>query len=167
MRVTRTFGFVDLSGFTSFTESYGDSEAVDVLAEFRGCIRRIASDRGVRVDKWLGDGAMFVGVDATEVIDTMLEIGRSWGGWPMALRGGVATGEVILFEGDDYIGSPVNLAARLCDIASPGELLVPVGTEVSAPTIGTGPVAVPGFVRPVEVGHYALDGRELKLVSEG
>jgi len=30
---------------------------------------------------------------------------------------------VLLFEGDDYIGRPVNMAARLCEAAGPGELL--------------------------------------------
>jgi class 3 adenylate cyclase len=30
---------------------------------------------------------------------------------------------VLLFEGDDYVGRPANLAARLCDAAEPGEIL--------------------------------------------
>ena len=38
-------------------------------------------------------------------------------------RAGMAGGAVILFEGDDYIGGPVNLAARLCDAAAPHEIL--------------------------------------------
>jgi class 3 adenylate cyclase len=45
-------------------------------------------------------------------------------GCALPLRGGVAAGRVILFEGDDYIGRPVNLAARLCDEAEPHQLLV-------------------------------------------
>ena len=35
----------------------------------------------------------------------------------------MASGAVILFEGDDYIGGAVNLAARLCDMAAPQEVL--------------------------------------------
>jgi class 3 adenylate cyclase len=31
----------------------------------------------------------------------------------------------LLFEGDDYIGSAVNMAARLCDAAGPHEVLMP------------------------------------------
>ena len=43
----------------------------------------------------------------------------------------MARGPVILFEGDDYIGTAVNLAARLCDIAAPHEVLAtPSITEV-------------------------------------
>ena len=41
--------------------------------------------------------------------------------WP--LRAGLASGPVILFEGDDYIGKAVNMAARLCAVAKPGEVL--------------------------------------------
>jgi class 3 adenylate cyclase len=42
----------------------------------------------------------------------------------LELRGGVSSGGVIMFEGDDYIGVAVNLAARLCRTARPGELLI-------------------------------------------
>ena len=39
---------------------------------------------------------------------------------PLTARVGMATGYALLFEGDDYIGSAVNLAARLCDAAGAG-----------------------------------------------
>ena len=39
------------------------------------------------------------------------------------MRIGMATGPALLFEGDDYIGEPVNLAAKLCTVAQPGEIL--------------------------------------------
>jgi class 3 adenylate cyclase len=62
---------------------------------------------------------------------------------------------VILFEGDDYIGGPVNLASRLSDVASPGEIVasadmaafVPDGGEVRT----VEPRVVPGFVQPVPI----------------
>jgi class 3 adenylate cyclase len=41
------------------------------------------------------------------------------------LRAGIATGHALLFEGDDYIGTAVNMAARLCDVAQPYEILMP------------------------------------------
>jgi class 3 adenylate cyclase len=43
---------------------------------------------------------------------------------PLPLRGGIAAGEVVVFEGDDHVGAAVNLSARLCDQARPGELLI-------------------------------------------
>ena len=45
----------------------------------------------------------------------------------------MATGLALLFEGDDYIGSAVNLAARLCDAAGPGEVLVPADQTLDLP----------------------------------
>ena len=44
---------------------------------------------------------------------------------PLQLRAGVATGRALLFEGDDYIGSAVNMAARLCDYAQNVDVLMP------------------------------------------
>src|SRR5690606_18311987 len=43
---------------------------------------------------------------------------------PLPVRAGVAAGACLLFEGDDYIGRPVNLAARLSDTARPGSIHV-------------------------------------------
>ena len=48
MRVERCFAFVDLCGFTAFTERYGDERTVVVLAGFRTTLRGIAARRGIR-----------------------------------------------------------------------------------------------------------------------
>ena len=49
---------------------------------------------------------------------------------PLTLRAGIATGYALLFEGDDYIGSAVNMASRLCDTAEPHQVLIPtMGVE--------------------------------------
>src|SRR3954453_22372309 len=118
MRVTRTLAFVDVCGFPSFTDEHGNQQAVAVLGHLRAVLRAEAENSGVRVTKWLGDGAMLSGVDATAVIgcaasvrDVLLTDGR------LALRGGICEGKVIMFEGDDYIGAAVNVAARLCSLA--------------------------------------------------
>jgi class 3 adenylate cyclase len=62
---------------------------------------------------------------------------------------------VLVFEGDDYIGRTVNLAARLCDEARPGELLVATAEEhrvaTSLPLQPRDPIAIRGFRVPVSV----------------
>jgi class 3 adenylate cyclase len=157
MRIERSFGFVDLCGFTAFTEIHGDEEAVRCLGQFRTAVRDVASQRGVRVAKWLGDGAMFVSVGAPLLITTILEIEEriDAAGSALTLRAGMADGPVILFEGDDHIGSAVNLAARLCDVAAPHQVLAtPSVASASPPWVEVEPVGllqVPGFARPVEV----------------
>ncbi|HZN13047.1 MAG TPA: adenylate/guanylate cyclase domain-containing protein [Acidimicrobiales bacterium] len=171
MRVERTFAFVDLCGFTAFTEAEGDKRAVEVLADFRSCMRQVASDNGVRVAKWLGDGAMFVAVDeGRTLVEAVLEVERQLDAMqaPLALRAGMARGPVILFEGDDYIGTAVNLAARLCDIAAPHEVLAtPSITDVPEGVLiePGGPVKIAGFPRRIPVirlrrrGHWAATPR--------
>ena len=71
IRVQRTFAFVDVSGFTEFTDCEGDAAAVALLETIRRSIRHLASVHGVRIAKWLGDGAMLVGVDPEPVIEAV------------------------------------------------------------------------------------------------
>jgi adenylate cyclase len=123
LNVTRTFCFADLSGFTAYTRSLGPHAAVEALGEFRRVTRNIAAKRGVRVAKWLGDGVMLVGVEPTPTIATGAHLIHHFAGTSMEVRIGIATGIALLFEGDDYIGEPVNLAAKLCSAAQPGEML--------------------------------------------
>jgi class 3 adenylate cyclase len=124
MRVERCFAFVDLCGFTAFIEHYGDERTVLVLADFRTRIREIAARRGVRVTKWLGDGAMFSSEDTQAVASAVLELGVVVpSSIPLEVRAGISRGPVIMFEGDDYIGRATNVASRLCDAARPGQTL--------------------------------------------
>jgi adenylate cyclase len=125
VRVERCFAFVDLCGFTEFTEREGDEHVVLVLARLRTMLRESAARRGVRVVKWLGDGAMLSSTMVDAVAAMVVEINhRMLAELPtLAVRSGIAAGPVIMFEGDDYIGRAVNLAARLCDHASPREIL--------------------------------------------
>jgi class 3 adenylate cyclase len=121
--VERSFAFVDLCGFTRFIASEGEHAAIDALHTFRGLTREIATRRGVPVAKWLGDGAMLVGLEVGPTIAAGAELIARYRGQTLTLRGGIAHGWVLLFDGDDYIGRPANLAARLCQAAGPGELL--------------------------------------------
>ena len=91
-------------------------------------MREVASDRGVRIAKWLGDGCMIVAVEQADA-DRVRARPRAPGRRACAPRSRCAPasppGYALLFEGDDYIGSAVNMAARLCDVAGPYEVLIP------------------------------------------
>ena len=157
MRVHRNFAFIDLGGFTAYTEAHGDQEAVWVLGLFRWHVREVATRRGVRVAKWLGDGAMLVGVEDTPLVEAVIEIERrvDEGESPLVLRAGLAGGEVILMEGDDYIGHAVNLAARLGQAAQPHEILATPEMAAAAPPwvrqASLDPITLAGFRDPVKV----------------
>jgi adenylate cyclase len=127
MRVPRTFAFVDLSGFTNYTAAFGDDAAGRLLSAFRTVVRQVASEYGVRIAKWLGDGCMLVSVDFAAAVACCVDLERRTEEIcaPLTGRVGIAAGHALLFEGDDYIGSAVNMAARLCDVADPHEVLLP------------------------------------------
>src|SRR5512138_91891 len=111
MRVPRTFVFVDLSGFTNYTAAFGDDASGRLLGAFRSLVREIASERGVRIAKWLGDGCMAVSIEQLNAVAFALDLEHRAADIcsPLALRIGLATGHALLFEGDDYIGSAVNM----------------------------------------------------------
>jgi class 3 adenylate cyclase len=166
VRVDRCFAFVDLCGFTAFADQHGDERVVLVLAEMRTTLRESCARRGVRIVKWMGDGAMLSSTMIDAVAGLVVELDQKMARTAPSLpiRAGLATGPVIMFEGDDYIGHPVNVAARLCAIAEPHELLATVDVAAARPRwIHAEParsVVVRGLSREVE-------GRALTLADPG
>ena len=162
MRVVRCLAFIDISGFTAFTETEGDERAVAVLTTLRSQVREICSRRAVRIAKWLGDGAMLVAVETTPVMATLLELEFASSRRPdlPRIRCGVSVGEVILHEGDDYIGHGVNLAARLCDLAPGGQVLATEQAAEALPAWGavvaTEEVMLRGLEKPLTVSRVGL-----------
>ena len=132
LSVTRTFCFADLCGFTAYTRTHGPHEAVAVLGDFRRITRSVAAKRGVRVAKWLGDGAMLVSTNAAAALALGAHLIHHFASRGVQIRVGAASGEALLFEGDDYVGEPVNLAAKLCATAPPGEMYA-VTNELDVP----------------------------------
>ena len=169
MRFRRTFIFVDLSGFTTFTEQHGDGTAAQVLSKFRAVARAVGSHQGVRIDKYLGDGLMAVAVEAHDGITFAMELQRqaTIACAPLSLRIGIATGDTMLFEGQDYIGWAPNMAARLCDAAHGVGALMPAEQAENLPVGVTAlprpAMDLPGFQGPIEVvalaGEPLIDGR--------
>jgi len=159
LAVVRTFAFVDISGFTRFCDRHGEPAAIELLAAFRETVRTASARRGVRVAKWLGDGVMLVGLEAAPVIATVGEIVVRCDATDLHTHAGIASGEVLLFEGDDYVGRTVNLAARLGDAATRSEILV-AGDPVALPpwleVCARRQLGVPGVDTPVAVHQVAV-----------
>jgi adenylate cyclase len=162
MRVHRTFAFLDLCGFTAYTDARGDEAAVAVLATLRALVRDQAAERGVRVTKWLGDGVMLSGTEADAVLRCCVEVrDRVASISPLPLRGGIAGGPVIMFEGDDYVGAPVNVAARLCQEARPNQLLAAASVAEAHEHVlvarSLPDVRVDGLLAPVAVRELLVE----------
>jgi class 3 adenylate cyclase/YHS domain-containing protein len=171
VRVHRSFAFVDVSGFTALTESEGDEHAVEVLTAFRALLREICARRGVRIAKWLGDGVMLVCVETAPLLAAILELHHvvctvSSPAQTVSIRSGVTSGDVILMEGDDYIGHCVNVAARLCDLAQAGEALASPSVMEHLPRWGEvvtlRDVALRGVEKPITASSIGMPG-----VAEG
>jgi class 3 adenylate cyclase len=153
---------VDLCGFTAFADRHGDERVVLVLVEMRTALREASARRGVRVVKWLGDGAMLSSTMTDAIVGLVVELDHRMTESSAALpiRAGMASGPVIMFEGDDYIGYPVNVAARLCALAQPHELLAT--SEVAGVTPswihaqGARSVAVKGLAHDVSTCNLSL-----------
>jgi class 3 adenylate cyclase len=126
-RPTRGFLFSDLRGYTAFVESNGANAATELLARYRRHVRQaVAHHRGAEI-RTEGDGFYIVFPSVSSAVTCGLEIlstaAGDTSGPPIAIGIGVNAGEAAdTVEG--YVGSAVNVAARLCALAGPREILV-------------------------------------------
>ena len=116
--------FLDITGYTRLTEERGDEAAAELAARLTPLVQRPAERHGGKVVKWLGDGVMFHFREPTGGVVAALEMidAISAAGLPPA-HVGLHTGPVV-FQGGDYFGRTVNLAARIGEQAAPGQVLV-------------------------------------------
>jgi len=117
--------FVDLSSFTPLAEAMGDVKAAQVLERFGSLVREAAALWKGRVVKQIGDAFMLVFFDAPSAVQCALEIEGRTSREPSfpAARSGVHWGPVLYREGD-YVGTNVNIAARLAEAAGRHHILV-------------------------------------------
>jgi class 3 adenylate cyclase len=116
--------FLDISGYTRLTEERGDEAAAELAARLTPPVQRPAERHGGKVVKWLGDGVMFHYREPRGGVLAALEMieAISAAGLPPA-HVGLHTGPVV-FQGGDYFGRTVNVAARISERAGPGQVLV-------------------------------------------
>lgn len=139
--------FVDLRGFTAFTETADPEEVFAVLRAYHAGIGRLIARHEGTIEHFAGDGVMIVFNDpaplpdpafsavsfAIDARDAVAELAEGWKkrgyclGCGVGIAQGYATIGTIGYEGRyDYgtIGTVANLAARLCGEAKAGEILV-------------------------------------------
>jgi class 3 adenylate cyclase len=127
----RGFLFSDMRGFTAFAERYGNTAAAAMVGRFLEIARTaIARHDGSEITTE-GDAihAVFSSASSAvlcglEIVDTAAALNaKDPDGHPLVLGVGVHAGEAIE-TAEGYIGRAVNIAARLCATARPGEVLV-------------------------------------------
>lgn len=151
-----TVGFVDLVGFTSFTEQANLKQFVDALTTFESEALQVIVTNGGTLVKLIGDEVMFVAptpASGVEIARRLSDLSLLDGG-PIAVRIGLSSGEVVAVGGD-YYGTVVNIAARAVQQADPDTILVTAavanGAHASARFEATGPRELRGISEPVEL----------------
>ena len=120
--------FLDLVGFSAWALQAGDEAAVTLLRGFGRITDGAVVERGGRVVKRLGDGAMAVFADAGAAVEAARHAcgevaAMDVDGYEPALRAGLHVGRP-RHLGGDYLGVAVNVAARVAEAAKAGEVLI-------------------------------------------
>jgi adenylate cyclase len=150
--------FTDIVGFTHFTLERGDDIALALLERKEKLVRDALPDTG-RVVKELGDGLLLWFGDACDALQTCVGLQSRFerettDDLPLWVRMGLHWGRPRR-RGDDIVGHDVNLAARIVELAGPGEVLCSVAAVVAAGEVPgvcfeeLGPVFVRGLDDPV------------------
>jgi adenylate cyclase len=168
--------FVDLRGFTAFTDAAEPEEVQAVLRDYHASMGQLIAEHEGTLDRFAGDGILVFFNDplpipepgkraarmALAMCERFSRLRDEWSnlGYDLDVGMGIAHGYATLgafgFEGRwDYsaIGSVVNLANRLCGEAKPGQILVDRRTRA---TLGddfvvepVGPLSLKGYSQPV------------------
>lgn len=177
--------FVDLRGFTAFTETSDPEDVMLVLHQYHDAMGELVMAYGGTLEHFAGDGMMIYFNDPIEIDNPALvavnmaidmqarfaDLVQGWHkrGYTLSMGIGVALGFATIgaigFEGRrDYgvIGNVTNLAARLCGEAHGGQILVSqrvlgfVSDHVHSEPVGK--LQLKGFLNPVAV--YAVSARD-------
>ena len=171
-----TVVFLDLRGFTAFTETADPEEVMGVLGEYHAAMGRLILAHEGTLERFSGDGMMIFFNDPLPIPDPapraarmaltmqreMTGLARVWKkrGYDLLMGVGIAQGFATIggigFEGRiDYgaIGTVTNLGARLCGEAGGGEILLSqrvmgaLGDSFTTQSVGE--LVLKGFQRPV------------------
>jgi class 3 adenylate cyclase len=164
-----TVVFTDIVGFTEYTALRGDESAMDLLSTQERLVRDTLPP-DARIVKELGDGLLLWFDDACAAIETSLRLQERFeresmdSDVPLWVRCGMHSGQQTR-RGEDLIGHDVNIAARVVDVAGPGEVLLSNATldrvEGKLPDVWfdeLGPVVMKGIPDPVRLYRASAVG---------
>ena len=163
----RALMFTDMANSTQITSSLGDAKAQSVLAKHHEIIRQaLLGHEGREVDR-AGDGFLTSFASVSQAVACAVTIQRAFHSYNsrgaasvnIQVRIGLGAGEPIA-DGDALFGSTVNLTARICASADPGQILAArVVRDLCSGKSFTfrshGEVTLKGFPDPFEL--YVVD----------
>ncbi len=129
---SRILFLTDMEGSTPLIERLGDAEALEIMRAHNTLIRECLRAHGGLEHAQTGDGLLATFRSAAAAVRCSQDIQRgfrqhnqSGSGEPIRVRVGIHAGEIHREE-DRFFGAAVNAVFRICDRASPGEI---VGSE--------------------------------------
>jgi peptide/nickel transport system substrate-binding protein len=168
----RTFLIADVRGYTLFTQQHGDEAAAKLAARFAELAREVVETRSGSVIELRGDEALAVFASARQAVRAAVDMQERFVNetladptLPMPVGIGLDAGEAVPFEGG-YRGGALNLAARLCGQAGPGEILASRGViHLSRHIEGIrsqsrGTVRLKNIPEPVELVRILPEGED-------
>jgi len=168
----QTFLIADVRGWTLFTQQRGDEAAAKLAAKFARVARETVQARGGQVIELRGDEALAVFSSARQAVAAAVDLQERFVDetiddpeLPMPVGIGLDAGEAVAVEGG-YRGGALNLAARLCGQAGPGEILASRGvTHLARHVDGVryvdrGKVHLKNLTEPVELVRIRPEGTD-------
>ena len=165
-----TFLFADVRGYTRFTQEQGDEAAARLVTRFAAILRQGIRSRGGKLIELRGDEALVVFGSARQALRAAVDLQARFAveterdpSLPLQVGIGLDAGEAVEVEGG-YRGEALNLAARLCNLAGPGEVLasegvVYLGRRVQGLVYAMrGTVPMKGIAEPVGVIRVLPEG---------
>jgi adenylate cyclase len=155
--------FADLSGSTRLYEVAGNAAAMAAVARCLGVMRSCSEEAGGRIVKTIGDEIMVLFPAAARALQAALDMQFAVSqlppvsGVPMSIHIGFHHGPVLSDASGDVFGDTVNLAARLCKLASRGQIITSAESVEQLPdwlrqaTRYLYPTQVRGREQPVEL----------------
>jgi class 3 adenylate cyclase/sugar lactone lactonase YvrE len=166
----RTFLIADMRGYARFTLERGDEAAGRLATKFATLARELVAAHGGEVIELRGDEALAVFSSVRNALRASAELQARFAAetdLPLPVGIGLDAGEAVPVEGG-YRGTALNLAARLCGLAGPGEVLASEGIIHLARAIEgltyveRGLVELKGFVDPVKVIQVIAEAEALE-----
>ena len=166
----RTFLIADVRGYTTFTQERGDEAAAELTAGFASIARATLEAGGGTGLEFRGDEVLAVFTSARQAIRAATDLQAAFveatiADPSLALPVGIGldAGEAVSVD-DGYRGGALNLAARLCSIAGPGEILASqevvhlAGRVEGISRTDRGTVRLKGLADPVRVIRLTREG---------
>jgi adenylate cyclase len=147
-----TVVFADIRGFTSMSENQDAQQIVEMLNEYFELAVDVVFKHEGTLDKFMGDEIMSIwgapvqhnddpvravtaGIEMQQMLVDFNQMREAEGADPIRIGIGISTGSVVAgYLGSSHtmeysvIGDTVNIAARLCQLAKPGEVIISEST---------------------------------------